>query len=112
MNAPDRALISGVPELLLLQLLARRPMYGYELARMVRTVSNEAISIGEGVLYPTLHVLEQRGLLRTREREVAGRSRIYYEPTARGLKRLAALTAEWRRISLGVESVLAAPGNA
>lgn len=112
MIAPDRALISGVPELLLLQLLARRPMYGYELAKMVRVVSYEAISIGEGVLYPTLHVLEQRGLLRTREREVAGRSRIYYEPTAKGLKRLATLTTEWRRISHGVESVLAGSSNA
>jgi PadR family transcriptional regulator PadR len=100
-------LIAGVPELLLLRLLAHRPMYGYELAKTVRIVSKDAITLGEGVLYPTLHVLEQRGLLRTRESKVDGRSRIYYEPTTKGLKRLIALTAEWRRISLGVESVLA-----
>lgn len=106
MPAPDRALIAGIPELLILQLLARRPMYGYELAKTIRLVSREALALGEGVLYPTLHVLEQRGLLRTRERTVDGRSRIYYEPTARGVKRLASLTAEWRRIASGVESVL------
>src|SRR5688572_10426404 len=107
MTVPDRALMAGVPELLLLQLLARRPMYGYELARAVRAVSSDAISLGESGLYPTLHVLEQRKLLRARERAVDGRTRIYYEPTARGLQRLATLTAEWRRISRGVESVLA-----
>jgi PadR family transcriptional regulator, regulatory protein PadR len=111
MTHPDRALIAGVPELLLLQLLAQRPMYGYELAKAVRVVSQDVITLGESVLYPTLHVLEQRGLLRTRERKVDGRARIYYEPTAKGVKRLAALTAEWRRISLGVENVLAGAGH-
>lgn len=107
MTHSDRSLIAGVPELLLLQLLVRRPMYGYELAKAVRTVSQDAISLGESVLYPTLHVLERRGLLRTRTRTVDGRSRIYYEATAKGRQRLAKLTAEWRRISLGVESALA-----
>ena len=106
MTHPDRSLIAGVPELLLLQFLAQRPMYGYELARAVRTVSKEAISLGESVLYPTLHVLERRGMLRTRERTVDGRARIYYETTAKGRKRLARLTNEWRRISLGVEAAL------
>lgn len=112
MTHPDRSLIAGVPELLLLQLLAQRSMYGYELARAVRNVTNDAITLGESVLYPTLHVLEQRGLLRTRERVVDGRSRIYYEPTAKGRQRLVKLTAEWRRISAGVEAALGDPGRA
>jgi PadR family transcriptional regulator PadR len=107
MAGSDRALISGVPELLLLQLLARRSMYGYELAQQVRLASRQTLEFGESVLYPALHSLEQRRLLRTRERTVDGRARIYYEPTARGRKRLAGLTAEWRRISRGVNAVLA-----
>jgi PadR family transcriptional regulator PadR len=107
MAGSDRALISGVPELLLLQLLSRRAMYGYELAQQVRIASRDVLAVGESVLYPTLHSLEQRRLLRTRERKVEGRGRIYYELTAKGSKRLAALTAEWRRISRGVDAVLA-----
>jgi PadR family transcriptional regulator, regulatory protein PadR len=106
MAGTERALITGVPELLLLQLLSRRSMYGYELAQQVRLASSDAIRLGESVLYPTLHALEQRRLLRTRERKVDGRTRIYYELTARGAARLAALTAEWRRIAAGVEGVL------
>jgi PadR family transcriptional regulator, regulatory protein PadR len=111
MAGSDRALIAGVPELLLLQLLARRTMYGYELAQQVRLASRDTLEFGESVLYPTLHSLEQRRLLRTRERTVEGRARIYYELTAKGKRRLADLRSEWRRISRGVDAVLAGGGN-
>jgi PadR family transcriptional regulator PadR len=107
MAGSDRALISGVPELLMLQLLARRTMYGYELAQQVRLTSLETLEFGESVLYPALHSLEQRKLLRTRDRTVDGRARIYYELTAKGKRRLADLKTEWRRISRGVDAVLA-----
>ncbi|HUG72606.1 MAG TPA: helix-turn-helix transcriptional regulator [Steroidobacteraceae bacterium] len=108
MAGSDRALMAGVPELLLLQLLARRTMYGYELAQQVRLASRDTLAFGESVLYPALHSLEQRRLLQTRERTVDGRVRIYYELTAKGSTRLTQLTAEWRRIATGVEAVLAA----
>lgn len=111
MAGSDRALISGVPELLVLQLVSRRAMYGYEIAQQVRLASRDTLAFGESVLYPTLHTLEQRRLLRTRERTVDGRTRIYYELTAKGSKRLAALTAEWRRIRKGVDAVLAGGAN-
>jgi PadR family transcriptional regulator PadR len=111
MAGTDRALVTGIPELLLLRLLAQRAMYGYELARTVRAVTSDAITLGESVLYPTLHSLEQRKLLRTRERTVDGRTRIYYELTAKGQTRLTKLTTEWRRIAAGVDTVLAGAGH-
>jgi PadR family transcriptional regulator PadR len=101
------AFMSGVPELLALQLLADREMYGYELARAIHKVTREAIALGEGVLYPALHALEARGLLRARPRAVAGRTRIYYSLTSGGRRRLAQLTDEWRRVSGAVEAALA-----
>src|SRR5690242_19655530 len=101
MVGSNRALISGIPELLLLQLLARRPMYGYELAKAVRMASHEDICIGEGVLYPALHGLEQKRLLRARRRSMDGRTRIYYDVTAKGRLRLARLTADWKRLAKG-----------
>lgn len=105
---PGASLMSGIPELLVLRVLAVREMYGYELARTIRETTGEALSLGEGVLYPALHALESRGLLRTRRRAVAGRTRVYYTITAQGRRRLEALRSEWRRIAGGVESVLAA----
>jgi len=73
MAAQAPSFMAGVPELLVLRLLARREMYGYELARLIRLVTREAISLGENVLYPALHSLEARGLLRARRRTVGGR---------------------------------------
>jgi PadR family transcriptional regulator PadR len=99
-----------VPELLLLRLLATREMYGYELARAVRTVTGEAIAIGENVLYPALHSLEAQGWLRSRRRRVGGRARIYYTITNSGRRRLRDLTREWRRVAVGVQAALAGVG--
>ena len=106
------AFTTGVPELLLLRLLAAREMYGYELARAVRTVTREAIAIGENVLYPALHSLEAQGALRSRRRNVGGRRRVYYTITNSGRRRLRDLTREWRRIADGVQAALAGAGYA
>jgi PadR family transcriptional regulator PadR len=101
------SLMSGVPELLVLRLLSAREMYGYELARAIRETTREAISLGEGVLYPALHAMESRGFLKTRRRTIDGRTRVYYMITPKGRRRLNELSQEWRRIAGGVESVLA-----
>jgi PadR family transcriptional regulator, regulatory protein PadR len=49
--------MTGVPELLILSLLAERAMYGYELVRAIESVTGQAIQLGEGVVYPVLHAL-------------------------------------------------------
>lgn len=102
-------LMSGVPELVVLRLLAQQEMYGYELARALKALSRGALSLGEGVLYPALHAMEARGLLRSRSQIADGRTRIYYRVTPRGRRRLDRLTSGWRRISAGVEQILGAP---
>jgi PadR family transcriptional regulator PadR len=103
--------MAGVPELVVLRLLAEREMYGYEIARSIKAVTQDLLSVGEGVLYPALHVMESRRLLRSRSIRVDGRIRIYYSLTARGKTRLARLTADWRRMSRGVESILGSPSH-
>jgi PadR family transcriptional regulator, regulatory protein PadR len=107
MSDAKSMLMSGVPELLILRLLAEEERYGYELARAIRTVTREAIALGEGVLYPALHSLEHSGLLRARRQPVAGRVRVYYSITPKGRRRLEQLTANWRRVSTAVEAALA-----
>lgn len=106
MSKTNPAFMSGVPELLVLRLLAREEMYGYQLVRAIRTVSNEAFDLAEGVVYPALHSLEARGLLKAKSKVAEGRSRIYYSTTAKGRARLAELTAEWRRVNKGIALVL------
>jgi PadR family transcriptional regulator len=106
MSEKSSSFMAGVPELVVLRLLAERDMYGYEIARAIKTLTHDALSIGEGVLYPALHAMEARGLVRPRSRRADGRVRIYYSLTARGKARLARLTQTWRRMSVGVESIL------
>lgn len=101
------SLMSGVPELLVLRLLSARQMYGYELARAIRESTREAISLGEGVLYPALHALESRGFVKGHRRTVSGRTRVYYAVTPKGNCRLEELSGEWHRIAGAVRAVLA-----
>jgi PadR family transcriptional regulator PadR len=104
--------MTGIPELLLLRLLAHREMYGYELVRAVRLTTGEAITLGEGVIYPALHNLERQGALKARRKAVDGRTRVYYSLTAKGQRRLERLHGEWQRIQSGVSSALENPGRA
>jgi PadR family transcriptional regulator, regulatory protein PadR len=104
--------MTGVPELLVLRLLSRREMYGYELVKSIQTATGEAISFGEGVVYPALYGLEQRGALKAKRRVVNGRSRVYYALTAKGRTRLEHLTQEWQRVTDGILSALGAAGRA
>lgn len=108
MAKTNAAFMSGVPELLILRLLSREEMYGYQLVRAIRVVSADAFDLAEGVVYPTLHSLEASGCLKAREKESDGRKRIYYSVTAKGLKRLEALTGNWERVRQGISSVLGA----
>jgi PadR family transcriptional regulator PadR len=98
--------MSGVPELLVLRLLARQEMYGYEIVRAVKLVTQQAISLGEGVIYPVLHGLERSGSLKAKRKAVNGRTRVYYSLTPKGKKRFERLSEEWDRISGGIDSAL------
>jgi PadR family transcriptional regulator, regulatory protein PadR len=91
--------MNGVPELVILRLLERREMYGYELVRAIGIETGNTIRLGEGVVYPVLHSLEQQGVLRSRRGTVNGRTRVYYTVTPRGVKHLHALMGQWTRIA-------------
>lgn len=112
MGQTNPPFMSGVPELLLLRLLAQREMYGYELVKSVKLVTDEAISLGEGVIYPVLHGLEQNGALKAKRRTVSGRTRVYYLLTTKGKRRLERLEQDWNRIQSGINAALGVPSHA
>lgn len=98
--------MTGVPEILILQLLTDREMYGYELVRAIETATGAAIKIGEGVVYPILHALEANRYLKASRKPVNGRTRIYYSTTGAGKKRLGLMVLEWGRINNAVSQVV------
>lgn len=94
--------LNGVPEMLVLQLLARREMYGYQLVKSLQEESGQQFKFGEGCVYPLLHYLEEEKLVSSRAKAVEGRSRYYYKCTAKGEKRLAELATEFEQVVAGI----------
>jgi PadR family transcriptional regulator PadR len=72
----------------------------------IEVATGAAIKLGEGVVYPVLHALEESGCLRSKRQPVNGRTRVYYSVTAAGKRRLINVTREWARITRAVSQVL------
>jgi PadR family transcriptional regulator PadR len=98
--------LNGVPELLILRLLSRQPMYGYEILQAIRQSSDQTLDFGEGCVYPILHRLEAQRLLLSRREVVNGRSRVVYRVTDKGGKKLAASVTTWEQVVQAVNHVL------
>jgi DNA-binding PadR family transcriptional regulator len=80
-NPIARAFFTGAVRLLVLKTAADEPLYGRSL---MKSLTAHGAAISPGTLYPTLHQLATRGLLRRDDRPVRGRVRRYYHLTARG----------------------------
>ncbi len=111
-NRGNPGFTSGIPELLILKLLQDREMYGYEIVQAIARQTGQAISPGEGVIYPLLHALEKDGALKAQARPVGGRTRIYYTLTSKGVRLLFDKTDEWTRVTRAVSQVLKGPSHA
>lgn len=98
--------LNGVPELAVLELLSRRPMYGYELVQAITAESDGALAFGEGCIYPLLHKLEEGGELASRRVDVGGRTRVVYRVTPQGRKQHAVLAARWASTVEAVSRIL------
>lgn len=103
--------LNGVPELLVLQVLSRRSMHGYEVVQSIKAASSEVLGFGEGSIYPVLHRLEADECLASKKERVAGRDRYVYRLTAKGAKRLHESTAAWKRIASAIAQVLEGEGD-
>lgn len=99
--------MNGVPELLILRLLAKQEMYGYEIVQAIRNQTDWVIAVGEGVVYPVLHGLERDGALKSHRKTVNGRSRVYYAVTGSGSRRLAELSETWTGLAEAIHKMLA-----
>jgi len=87
----------GSTETIILSLLAEEPMYGYQISRELHRRSGGYFAMKEGLLYPTLHRMEQEGLLTSEWRQAGpSRRRKYYFITEKGRRELSEQTAEWR----------------
>ena len=81
-----KELLKGIIPTIILSLLAKnRKMYGYQIAKEVKELSDGKITIKEGSLYPTLHNLESEGLVSIETVSIGKRIRRYYALTESGI---------------------------
>ena len=93
----------GVMSLVILGLLKREDMYGYQLVQETERVSGGRIVTQEGSLYPVLYKLVDQGLISDRRVQVGKRmTRVYYHLEPEGEQRFHDLLREYREISQGV----------
>ena len=107
MNKGKPDVLQGTLDLLILKTLVRGPMHGYGIAVHIQQLSEEALRVEEGSLYPALHRIEQAGWIRS-EWGVSGNNRRarYYRLTAAGRKQLAREAESWDRLTRAVAKVL------
>jgi DNA-binding PadR family transcriptional regulator len=107
-RAAGPELSRGEFSLLILGLLDRREMYGYQIVAELRATTDGVVDLPEGTVYPALRRLERDGFVDGHWVEVADGAprRRYYRLTQSGEHALAAGRAEWRRFKLAADAVL------
>jgi transcriptional regulator len=97
----------GTLDLLILKALALEPLHGWGLSERLEQISQEALQVQQGSLYPALHRLERRGWIKAEWKITENnRKAKYYALTRTGRKQLEAEAAAWRKLSAVVGHVL------
>ena len=103
----DPQFLKGSVGLLLLNLLTRGEMYGYEILREASRRSADTFEFKEGTLYPALHQLEKKGQIKSEWRTAEnGRERKYYSLTPQGKKGVAAYEKQWQHLTGAMATIL------
>ena len=102
--------LRGTLDLLVLKTLETLgPMHGWGIARRIEQVSDDALAMNQGTLYPALLRLEQRGWIDSKWGVTENNRRArYYLLTARGRKQLKVEEEDWARMSTIIARVLGA----
>lgn len=97
----------GTVELIVLFLLSKGDLYGYQLANMIKDLSDGQVSITESSLYPTLYKLLENKYISDYEKVIGKRRvRVYYHIEESGLKRLEELIDDYNKITSGIHKIL------
>ncbi|AEW04075.1 transcriptional regulator, PadR family [Sulfobacillus acidophilus DSM 10332] len=100
-------LVPSLPVLLILRALEEGPAHGYKIARWIDEQSDHRLLLKEGTLYPTLHQLEQHGLIQGQwDRTHTKRPTKVYALTPMGRQRLEADRERWMQQVVAAQHVL------
>jgi transcriptional regulator len=104
---PQFDLPQGTLDLLILKTLGLGPEHGWGISERIQQVSHDALKIGQGSLYPSLHRLERRGWIKAKWSTTDNnRQAKYYELTRAGKTELETQAEAWRRLTAVIGLVL------
>jgi len=106
---PRIDLPQGTLDLLILRTLASGAQHGWAISERVQQMSSDVLRIQQGSLYPALHRLERRGLIKAQWGTSDNNRRAkYYELSKSGLLQLEVEKQSWERLTAAVAQVLGA----
>jgi PadR family transcriptional regulator, regulatory protein PadR len=102
-------LLPGTLDMLILKAVSLKPLHGYGVLLRIAQISNGALDIQQGSLYPALYRLEHQGLIAAEWGESDNKRRAkYYTLTPVGRRRLREETASWNRLVGAISAALKA----
>jgi len=100
-------LVQGTLDLLILKTIALEPKHGWAIAKRIQQISNEALQVQQGSLYPALHRLEQQAWIKAHwEKTESGRRAKFYSLTRSGRSQMEKELANWDRLSSAINLVV------
>src|SRR4029453_3704904 len=107
MAEPRIGLPQGTLDLLILKTIALGPQHGWAISERIQQISSDVLQVQQGSLYPALHRLERRGLIKAAWGASENNRRAkYYLLTRSGRRDLEAQLESWRRRGLAMDQVL------
>ena len=107
--APQADLLPGTLDVLILKSVSLGPLHGYAVLARIEQITQGALLVEQGALYPALYRLEHQGLLATEWGTSENNRRAkYYSLTSAGRKRLREETDSWNRLATAMASALKA----
>ncbi len=107
MKNPSQDVLRGTLDMLVLRTLAVEAMHGWGISERIQMLSSDVLRINQGALYPAVHRLEKRALIRSYwGRSDNNRRAKFYELTSAGRKHLALEEEGWQRFITAVNRVM------
>ena len=105
--AEKSELMPGTLDMLVLRVLSRGELHGWGITNKLEQLSNSALQVDEGSLYPSLYRMEEKGWIEAEWRKTENNRRAkYYSLTRSGRKQLETEQANWDRMSAVIAMVM------
>jgi transcriptional regulator len=107
--AEKAQLLPGTLDLLILKAVSLGPLHGYGILLRIEQISQQALLVEQGALYPALFRLVRQGLLKAKWGTSENNRRAkFYELSAAGRKRLREEADGWNRLVAAIAAALGA----